>query len=161
MTTEQRVEIYWFVHLFVISLGLLHFNPVKEGAVGIPEITSIVREAKLGKCVDVPMYQCNNVLICTMAAGSGQVSLSPEQLGLQCQRWPAMQERGLMESRIVVKNKQTSLFPPTPLFASRIFKPTLLEKCQILDGCSTASFKWTGLDWMGISGWYRAPYCGE
>ena len=37
-------------HLFVISLCLLHFNPVKEGAVGIPEITSIVR-------ANVPMYQ--------------------------------------------------------------------------------------------------------
>ena len=49
-----------------------------------------------------------------------------------------MQERGLMESRIVVKNKQTSLFPPTPLFASRIFKPTLLEKNAL-----------SVLDWIG------------
>ena len=88
-----------------------------------------------------------------MAAGSGQGSLSRLQLGLQCQRWP---EREEFDWKPDSGERRTSLFPPTPLFASRILRPTLLE----IDGCCTASFNWIGLDLVSLGG-REIQYCAE
>ena len=160
MATEQRVEIWWFFHLFVISLGLLHFNPVEEGAVGIPEITSIVREATM--CWSVPMYQCNMCwYVPWQLALDRSLFLQSSWVcnvkgDLQCKRWVWRKAESWWRT-----NKPVFSLPLrcSPLGSSN-------QLCwgkmpDLIDGCSTASFKWTGLDWMGISGWYRAPYCGE
>ena len=99
--------------------------------------------------------QCTNVPNATMCWSVPWQLALDRSLFLQsswvCNVKGDLQERSLMESRIVVKNKQTSLFPPTPLFASRIFKPTLLEKNARSNRWMKHRKLW--VDWIGLGGY--------